>query len=87
MCIKIITTKKYRQLLETADRLSAELAALQSQHENLHRLHNAAWVKKNRQINECEDRIEALTKELNRSKSECNKLRKKIGRTNKEDKA
>ena len=87
MFVKIITTKKYRQLLEATDRLSAELAALQSQHENLHRLHNAAWARKNRQINDCEDQIEALTKELNRYKSECNKLRKKISRTDKEDKA
>ena len=82
--IKIITTKRFRKLVEDNERMEKELDLFRGQHENLHRLHKAVFDVKNGDISQRDTEIECLTHENNRLRTENGKLRNKIKKLEKQ---
>jgi len=79
--IKIITRKKWNQMLDREKGLVDNLKELSAAHENLHRLHKGLYQKYEYEKGELTAKIDELEKRLRKSEHERNSALKKLPRT------
>ena len=78
--IKIITTKKWNQMLDREKYLVDKLEELRAAHENLHRLYKGLHSKYSLEMGESTAKVEELEKKLRKTENERNAALNKLGK-------